>query len=72
MSSNITCVCGSRLQKNLFVGAHAFVVVEDEVLESVDENGSGTAALDKIVSESDILLRCGNRGRIAIEKSRLE
>jgi hypothetical protein len=43
------------------------VVVVDEVLDAIDDRGAAGPAVAKIVQSSDILVKCGACGRIAIE-----
>ena len=67
MSSWIKCTCGKLLHMNLFAGASVSVVIKDDVLDSIDHGKTVEYAIVAIIAGADILVRCKECGRIAIE-----
>ena len=67
MGSWVTCVCGNRIHKNLFTSTGVCVVVCDEVLDGFEDDSVAGDCVSEIVRSGDILVRCSQCGRIAIE-----
>jgi hypothetical protein len=69
MGSWIPCPCGRSLHKNLFAGANVHVVVSDNFLNAIPDEETAGDAVSRIILNSDVLVRCPDCGRLAIESS---
>ena len=67
MGSWIICRCKNQLHMNLYAGASVYVVVKDEIIDSIPSEFSIFDAMLRITREGDLLVKCRNCGRIAIE-----
>ena len=67
MGSWFHCPCGNAVHKNAFTGCGVRLVVEDAVIDQIPDSATADQALRHILSSHDILVRCSQCGRIAME-----
>lgn len=68
MGSKITCKCGRTIITNMFSGTDISAVVTEEFLETDRAGATADDLADRLILESERLLRCKPCGRIVLMK----
>ncbi|MFC2028011.1 hypothetical protein ACFLU3_04925 [Chloroflexota bacterium] len=63
MSSSIACICGKRINKNLFSGNNCNLLVPEAML---DKEPILEDDVSRIIIEAEVVVKCPNCHRIAI------
>ncbi len=66
MGSWIRCKCDALVHKNLFCGTGVSFAVSEDTLDISDPDAPADELISKIISESEMLLKCENCGRIIL------